>query len=252
MLYFLLFFIGTIIGSALTAILARLPTQDSWLHGRSKCPHCHKNLTPIELIPVVSWALQGGRCRKCKVRLSVSYPLIEISTGVLFVLAYVVRSSFGIPLPLMIFRDFSAITVLLIIGIFDATHGLILDRVTVPGILVLGVCSILLGMSPLNLLLGMLIGGGFFLVQFFVSKGTWVGGGDIRLGILMGALLGPWLLLVALLFSYVFGALFGVVLLLTKKMTMKGRLPFGSFLAAGSLLVLFFGQTFVQWYKGFL
>ncbi|TAL20382.1 prepilin peptidase [Patescibacteria group bacterium] len=259
MIFLFVIILGAIVGSALTALLSRLAGGQSWLRGRSRCVHCERVLGVRELIPVVSWLIQRGVCHGCRRPIGWSYPAIELLTGILFVFGFALR--FGAdPLPqllgdparflLLALRDFYAIAVLLVIFIFDLTRGLILDRVTLPAIAILSVLSLLLGVTPLNLILGIAIGAGFFLTQYLLSSGRWIGGGDIRLGALMGALLGWQSLLVALFVAYVTGGITAGVLLARRQKTWQSAMPFGTFLSASALFALYFGEAVIKWYVG--
>jgi prepilin signal peptidase PulO-like enzyme (type II secretory pathway) len=105
-----------------------------------------------------------------------------------------------------------------------------------------------LGFSIYSLALGALIGSGFFLVQYVLSRGRWIGGGDVRLGVMMGALLGWPNILVALFVSYILGAIVAIPLLIMKKKGMKSEIPFGTFLSVGTLAALLWGNQVINWY----
>lgn len=128
----------------------------------------------------------------------------------------------------------------------------VLDRVTIPSMFIALVANFFLGAIPLwSLLAGGLVIGGFFFLQFAVSKGAWIGDGDIRLGVLMGLMLGLPQGLVALFLAYVFGAVVSIILLSIGKAHRKTQLPFGTFLCFASAITLFYGQDLLNWYLGF-
>jgi prepilin signal peptidase PulO-like enzyme (type II secretory pathway) len=114
----------------------------------------------------------------------------------------------------------------------------------------LSVFSLILGMNPLTLVLGIAFGAGFFGSQYAISGGRWIGGGDIRLGAVMGALLGWKLLLVALFVSYVSGATVGLAMIAAGRKEWGSKIPFGTFLSVGSIIALYFGVQAVRWYVG--
>lgn len=255
----MVFILGLLAGSAISAVLARLKTGESWVSGRSHCPHCKKTLGFFELVPLVSWLAQRGHCRHCGKKIGWQYPALELLTGALFLAGFVLRFGFdptaafvAAPLrsALTAFRDFYALAILTVIFIFDLKEGLILDRVTLPAIVLLGALSLALGMSPLSLALGILLGAGFFALQFWISKGRWIGGGDIRLGALLGALLGPAALGLALLIAYVSGATIGLLLIAANRKKWTSRLAFGTFLSAAAVYALYFGGPTIRWYVG--
>jgi prepilin signal peptidase PulO-like enzyme (type II secretory pathway) len=127
------------------------------------------------------------------------------------------------------------------------------DKFTIPAMIVALLLNLLFAfVSPLLMLSGALILGGFFWIQYVLSKGTWVGGGDIRLGVLMGFMLGLWQGLVALFLAYVIGAIVAVILLITGKADRKTQLPFGVFLTLGTVIMLLSGEVILDWYIGLL
>jgi prepilin signal peptidase PulO-like enzyme (type II secretory pathway) len=125
---------------------------------------------------------------------------------------------------------------------------MILDVVTLPAIIIAFFVQWYLGESVLSLLLAGLIGGGFFLLQFLVSKGRWIGGGDIRLGVLMGFMLSYPLVIVALMISYFMGGILGMILMAMRKKSFGDKLPFGTFLALATVVTLLYGDSILYWY----
>lgn len=248
-MYIILFLLGLICGSFLNALIWRTHAGISILRGRSMCPNCNTTLGPTELIPVVSFLLQRGRCQRCKTTISWQYPLVELATGMLFALTYLLYR----PDVVGIVFGCTVVCVLMYIFVYDLRYQYILDRSTLPAILLIGVFHLIRSPELWHLyLIGCIVGGGFFLLQFIVSKGTWIGGGDIRLGALMGILLGWKLLLVALLVAYVVGAVVSLVLVAMKKKTLASTTPFGTYLSAATLIVLFWGQEILDWYLNIL
>ena len=137
---------------------------------------------------------------------------------------------------------------LIIVFIYDLKYYLILDVVVIPAAILAFIFNMLLGVNPLSMLLAAVVGGGFFLIQYVVSKGKWIGGGDIRLGFLMGIILGWPQILTALFIAYVLGSLISVGLLLFSKKHMSDKVPFGTFLAIATFLTMLYGQQLVHWY----
>jgi prepilin signal peptidase PulO-like enzyme (type II secretory pathway) len=245
---FFVFLIGLCVGSFLNVVVFRTHDERSVIVGRSKCLSCEIPLRPIDLIPVLSWIILRGRCRNCNASISWQYPAVELSTGLLFLSAYLVETDI-----LMVVRDWIFIAFLTIIFVYDLRYTLILDRFSIPGMIVAVVLNLWLGVVPgWSMLAGGAALGGFFLVQHLISKGAWVGGGDIRMGLLMGFMLGIRDGFVALFLAYAIGACFGIFLLAQKKANMKTQVPFGTFLAVGTLIGMFSGQNIVDWYLGLL
>lgn len=234
---------GLFLGSFLNVVVFRLHTGEQFLKGRSRCPHCTHELTAAELVPLVSFVIQRGRCRSCGRAISWQYPLVEFATAAALGLAAWV---FG---PTREFAITGIATLFLIVMfVYDLKHKLILDVVSIPFAAFAFAAGLLLGNALVHLLLGAAIGGGVFLVQILLSKGRWVGGGDLKLGVGMGLLLGWERVLYALFLAYIIGAAVGAVLLLARKVNAKSAIPFGTFLALGTYLVLLWGDAFARFF----
>ena len=251
------FFFGTVIGSFLTAVLWRLRSGESFVIGRSSCVACRHTLAPLDLIPVLSYLMLGGRCRYCKDKISAEYIAIELSVGALFLAAAwtVLPTNGELITPVALTRlllDWYLLATFVTVFIFDLQYMLILRAVTFPAAVIAAVANLMLGMSPAMLFSGMLVGAGIFYLQYVVSKGRWVGGGDIQLGLLIGAALGLHLTLAAILVAYVTGAMYGGALVALGKKGMKSQIPFGTFLSASAAFMLLVGDRFVTWYFGLL
>ena len=252
------FIFGLIIGSFLNVVILRLYREES-ITGRSRCPNCKKAIYWYDNIPIVSYLILRGKCRNCGKPISIQYPLVELATGILFVVGYffTLQGHLSQVTPAHLFyfalsRQFIFISLLIVIFVYDLRFYLIADIITIPGIIIALALNILLGISWSNLILAGIIGGGFFLLQYVISKGRWIGGGDIRLGILMGAMLGFPHILVALMLSYVFGGGLALPLLIFGKKHFGDKLPFGTFLTLGTLITIFWGESIIKWYVNFL
>lgn len=240
-----IFMFGTVIGSFLSAVLWRLHTGESFVSGRSCCPHCKHTLAPRDLVPALSYLTLGGRCRYCNHAISPSYIVLELVCGALFLAAAFVtlRESVVTPATLAkLLLDWYLLATFVIVFVFDLRHMLILRAVTLPAVVTAAVANIALGMSPTSIALGMVIGAGIFYVQYAVSKGRWVGGGDIQLGLLIGAALGVRGAVAAILLAYITGAMYAVYLLATKKKQLQSQIPFGTFLSACAVVMLLVGD----------
>lgn len=256
MFYLLIFIFGLIIGSFLNVVILRLRSGESIAKSRSKCPHCGHQLTARDLWPLLSFISSWGRCRYCNKKISWQYPAVELFTGLLFVLAtYNIIGNLGFDflfynylVLLSWLRDLMFICFLIIIFVYDLRWYLILDRVTIPAMIVAIIFNLYLGYSWQLLLTGLIIGLGFFAIQYFISKGKWIGGGDLRLGALMGLMLGGFQVVVALFLSYIIGSIVSIGLLYTNKKGLKSQVPFGTFLAIGTVLSMLWGQEILSWY----
>lgn len=253
MFYFILFYIfiiGLIIGSFLNCLIWRLHTGES-LWGRSYCPRCKKKIVWYDNIPLFGYFILRGKCRSCRNNISWQYPLIEFLAGFLFLFSFYLHAKTGFVDIVEVLRSWFIISVMLIVLVYDLRWYLILDKVMFPSMLVVLMLNIVLGVSWISLLISAIIGLAFFLIQFIVSRGAWIGGGDLRLGFFMGLALGNWnLLILSIFLSYLIGSVIGLVLLLSNKKKWGSKMPLGVFLAIGTIITLFFGQVIVNWYFG--
>jgi len=253
---FIIFIFGLIIGSFLNVVIFRLKLKEQFIIGHSKCPNCSHDLGFWDLIPVFSFIFLKAECRYCRASISWQYPAVELSTALLFVFGYYHYFSLnaGLITQLPVLLEYSAYLVftcfLTVIFVYDFKYYLILDKVSLTAFLAAAFLNILSGKPWQNLLLASLAVGGFFLLQFIVSKGKWIGGGDIRLGLVMGAMLGWPQVLAALFLAYILGSIVGLSLVLFKKKGWKSQLPFGTFLAPATLVVYLWGNSLIKWYFG--
>jgi len=251
MYYALLFIVGLAFGSFASVIIHRLHTKESGiLFGRSKCPHCAKALGAIDLIPVVSYIANRFKCRHCQGPISAHYPLLELTMGAIFV---VTGMKVGmVSTPLLIF--YLAISfAFIILAFYDFLFKEVSDEVVLPAtILAFAVNWLVLGHPITNLVTAIAIPVLFFSFLFTISKGNWLGGGDIRIGALMGAILGWPHVLIGLFLGYVLGAVFSLIGLATGRLQRKSQIPFAPFLLLGTYITMFWGQKILSWYLGVL
>jgi len=268
--YILFFILGTIFGSFLNVIICRLKTGESIFKNRSHCPSCQKKLNWCELIPIISFVIQKGKCRNCGKKISWQYPLTELATGLVFLLIL----NFQFPISnfqTLIHTGFLLLIscFLVVLFVFDLKHYLVPDIIIYPAIVIaflynfqfsifnfsarggpaLGWQSIFNSLI-FNYLLAGLIAGAFFLLIVLVSRGKWMGMGDVKIGILMGLILGIPQIFVALFLAFLIGAVVSVVLLILKKKTLKSEIPFGPFLIGATFIALFWGEFLLNWYLG--
>ena len=235
--------LGAMVGSFLNVCASRLPKGRSlWMPG-SACPACASPIRWYDNIPILSFLLLRGRCRDCKERISWRYPIVETGTALLFALAYFQigwRSDLLLALVLL--------SALIVITAVDLEHQLIPDRITLPGIVAGFAGSVALGRgSWLGFLLGIILGGGVFFLIIVLSGGG-MGGGDMKLGAMLGAFLGWKLLLLGLFLAAFLGGAVAAALLAAGRKGRKDPLPFGPFLAFGGAVSLLWGEGIVQWY----
>ena len=240
--------LGLCVGSFLNVVIARLPAGRSIVYPGSSCPRCGKSIAWYDNLPVLSYALLRGRCRNCRNSISWRYPAVEIASGILFALAYLrFESGFGLASALVLLAGLVAITAI------DLDHQIIPDVLSVPGIAL----GLLFSVAPGGIgwadsLLGVLVGGGVFVVIIVASTlvigQAGMGVGDIKLGAMLGAFLGWKLALLSILLSMLLGGPLAGTLLATGRKGRKDPIPFGPLLALGGLISLFWGDAVLAWY----
>ncbi len=248
--FIFVFGLGLIVGSFLNVVVLRYGTGLSVVRGRSRCFSCDHVLTVRDLVPLFSYLLSMGRCRYCGSRISLQYPLVELSTAILWTLVIMWYAPLVLNVPTML-----SITGLLIfvslcvaIAVYDLRHKLIPDvfSYTAAGAALVYVVGY---MDPMILFWHLVAATGaflFFYVLWRVSSGTWMGLGDGKLAISTGLLLGPSGALAALLFAFWSGAIISLVIIIVRRLagapstvTMKSEIPFAPFIIVGTLVCLF-------------
>jgi len=271
----LIFILGLIVGSFLNAVIYRLGYNDSVMKGRSYCPHCHHQLSWQDLIPLVSFLLLRGRGRYCERRISWQYPVVEISTGLIFLLIFNfefrILNEFSNFLILQTAYLFTIVSLLIVLFAYDLKHYILPDKILFPAIGIVlgyrvfeflnlndwdlfGIWSLGFGaFAPLvNAILSAIFAAAFFFAIFAVSKGRAMGFGDVKLALFMGLFLGYPAIVIALYSAFMIGGILGLLLIAMKRKQMKSEVPFGPFLITGTFIALFWGDSILQWYKAFL
>jgi leader peptidase (prepilin peptidase)/N-methyltransferase len=235
------FLSGLVLGSFLNSLIYRLPRGISVARGRSFCPKCGHQLQALDLVPLFSFVFLKGKCRYCRAHISWRYPLVELLSGL------------GLAL-IFWFYGFSvaffqwAVLYLLLLPLFfiDLEHKLLPDALTIPGIIIGLGFQIAQGnywQSPL----GAAIGGGLFLMIYFFWKGG-MGGGDIKLALMVGAFLGYPLVLVWFFISFILGAIGGIIGMLVFKLKGKSAIPFGPYMTVAVLVTASWGKPILEAY----
>lgn len=216
------------------------------------CPTCRHTIRFLDNVPLLGFFLLKQKCRHCGHHISWQYPLVEFALATLFVLTTFVHLQGEVMLAALV-RDMIFVFLLAFVFVYDLLYKEIWDHVTTIPALMYAPLALFLGwQSWQSLLVGAGIGAGFFYLQYALSKGKWVGGGDVRMGFFMGVILGFPGILLALLMSYVIGAAGSVMLLASGKKNMKDATPFGTYLAIGAMITLFWGEYIITWYLGLL
>ncbi len=244
----MIFLFGACIGSFLNVCIYRLPLNRSIVTPRSACPSCGTLVRFYDNIPILSYLLLMGRCRHCRASIGLRYPLVEGLTGLCALAVYV---RFGPNAQALI--NFAFIAVLILITYIDLDHRIIPNHITLPGIPLFFLASLALpGITWKETLLGIIAGGGCLWIvaqtYWLLTKREGMGGGDIKLLAMIGALLGWKGVLFTIYIASAVGAFSGLLIMVIRKMDMKLAIPFGPFLAVGALLYVFFGETLTNWY----
>ncbi len=233
--------------------------QLSIFRGRSICPNCKHQLAAEDLIPLVSWLLLRGKCRYCHRPISFQYPLVELLTVVLFIFSYyfwpVAISGHEVSIFILWLL---MLVVLIALAVYDIRWHL-LPNILVSLLAILSVSSLLItiftNINPATSSIeaavwGVLIIGGSFYALFQLSKGEWIGGGDVKLGAVLGIIVGGPLASILLLFiASTSGTLYALPFIITGKAQRKTRIPFGPFLIVAAIITRLFGQSIINWYK---
>ncbi len=253
-IYLLILALGLCIGSFLNCVIYRLEKNVSFVKGRSYCPNCKHQLIWLDLVPVFSFLFLGGKCRYCRQKISIEYPIVEIVTSLLFLLIFKYQfSSINFEGIITILFWWYVASSLVVIFVYDLKYCLIPDSVLFPAIAITFLYQLFFHFHLLlNYGLATVIAPGFFLAIFLVSKGKWMGFGDVKLAILLGLLLGFPNILVGLFLAFFFGAIIGVLLLWLNKKGLKSEIPFAPFLILGTFVALFWGEQIIHWYTHFL
>jgi leader peptidase (prepilin peptidase)/N-methyltransferase len=236
---------GLFIGSFLNVCVYRIPSGISIIKPPSSCGTCgHKLNFFMDMLPVINYIRNKGRCRYCGAPYSVQYPLIELLNGILYVLLYL---KYGLTINTALYC--LTVSLLLVISLIDLKHKIIPDGLIITG-LVLGIIFIISGGMFFNRLTGAAIGLLLFLGIALVTNA--MGGGDIKLMAVLGLIFGVKGILFITLFSFVTGAMISLILLTLKIKSRKDQIPFGPFISLSALIYIFYGVEIINWYIGIL
>jgi leader peptidase (prepilin peptidase)/N-methyltransferase len=234
---------GLIVGSFLNVVIYRMPRGESIAYPASHCPACAHPLSVAENIPLVSWIVQGGRCRHCKAPISSRYPLVEAMTAALFALTALI---FGLSIEAVAVASLAAT---LVAAVFiDLDHLLILDVVIAPAAVIGLLDAVVYGRID-DALLGALVGAAIFGLLFLVTRGAGMGLGDAKLALVIGLFLGLHLTIAAIAFSFIFGSLLMLPVLAAGSRGRRDAVPFGPFLVLGALVALY-APNALAWVPG--
>jgi prepilin signal peptidase PulO-like enzyme (type II secretory pathway) len=271
MIVAVLIVLGLCLGSFVNALVWRVHQRSknprktkalSIISGRSMCPHCQHELAVKDLVPILSWLWLKGRCRYCKKPISPQYPIVELALALVFILSY----QFW-PQPLhhgqvVLLATWLVCSVgLMALLLYDLKWMLLPSKIIYPTLLlaVVGQLIYLVGYANnkphaiLNWVLSILVASGLFFILFSLSKGRWIGFGDVRLGLLTGTLLQtPSKSLLMIFIASLLGTVLAVPLIAAGKKSLSGRIPYGPFLITATFVVLLFGDSLINSYKNLL
>ena len=260
-IYIIIFLFGLIIGSFLNVVILRFNTGQKIGNDRSKCMSCSHVLGFRDLFPLISWLSTLGRCRYCKTRISPQYPIVEFSTGLLFVLGFYHLINIMLISNINFIIEFIYLmiifSILMIIFVYDLRHKIIPNLFSYSFAIITFIhylyfsyfvqgLDLLAFPEILNLFSGLIFFIPFFLL-WFISRGQWMGLGDGKLVLGVGWFLGFTLGLSGIILSFWLGAIFALIIMFISKLnrgdqsiTMKTEIPFGPFIILGTLIVYFF------------
>jgi leader peptidase (prepilin peptidase)/N-methyltransferase len=283
MTWLILFVFGIAIGSFLNVVATRYDGEhfllsDKVIGGRSHCEHCKKTLRWFELIPLVSFIMLGGKCARCKTKISFQYPIVEFVSGLIFALVpYRVEMFFGINGGLLIVAAVfwvAAFEALLVMSLIDIRLGIIPDEINIFllvlavffGVFMAGYLGVanhslidfygsLFGLQQsfwLNHVVAAIFAAAFFGLLILITRGRGMGMGDFKLAIPLGLFFGWPDILLVIVFANVAGAIVGLIAIAVGAKKMKSTVPFGPFLAVGAVVTFFFAYQLFQWYFSIL
>ncbi|MDO8513160.1 MAG: prepilin peptidase [bacterium] len=257
----IVFIFGLMVGSFLNVVILRMDELETIVNTRSHCPKCKKDLSWYDLVPLLSFLLLRTRCRYCKEKISLQYPLVELGTALGFAAVYqfVVNQGIGFEWQVISLIFYLLIvSFLVVLFVYDLRKYLVPDEIVWPAIILTVIFQVLAiqfipdyRLNWMDLLLGGLIGAGVPALLSIPSKGKWMGYGDIAIGALLGLVLGYPLAIVGLFMAFCAGGLVGVVLILAGYKKLTSAVPFGPFLTAGTFAALLYGERILNWYLGF-
>jgi len=239
---------GALIGSFLNVCIIRLPKEESIVWPGSHCPQCKKPIKFYDNIPLISYIFLRGKCRHCHRPISFQYPLVE---GITAIGSLVLFTKFGPSLSYLVY--FLLVSALIAITVIDLYHQIIPDVISLPGIAVGLLASLIIPQITFsNSLVGILLGGGsLFLVATlyqWLFKREGMGGGDVKLLAMIGAFLGWKAVILTILLGSLIGSITGIIIILLKGKDFKYAIPFGPFLSLGAVIALFYQDEIISWY----
>lgn len=267
------FLLGLLIGSFLNVCIVRIPAGKSIVLPASACPKCNAAIKAYDNIPVISYLLLGGKCRGCRTKISPMYPIVELLNGALYLVCYL---AFGMTPETLKWAIFSSL--LLILVFTDLRERILPDVINYTGFAIALVLSLFLPpadgaaewlanryfafppptpvISLADAIFGAAFGSGILWIisegYFRLRKREGMGLGDVKMMLMAGAFLGLKRTVLTILLGSILGSIIGVTFIAIRRKGTDYELPFGTFLGAGALIVVFYGTPFVNWYMSLL
>jgi leader peptidase (prepilin peptidase)/N-methyltransferase len=239
--------LGLIVGSFLNVCTYRLPRGESLVSPGSHCPHCRRPIAWFDNIPVLSWLVLRGKCRQCGAPISVQYPVVEIATAVVAVMIVMQTP----PGPLLVSRLILG-GILIVLFFIDLEHHILPNLITLPGIVVGFLFSLITAPGPTSSLIGIALGAGVLYAiatgYHAIRKEEGMGMGDVKMLAMIGAFLGWPAVVLTLILSSFSGAIIGLLLVVLTRADGRHALPFGTFLALAALIAMLGGDPILDWY----
>jgi len=240
-----IFILGLIGGSFLNVVIYRLPLKKSIIFPSSHCPYCETKLKYYDLIPVLSYIINKGKCRYCGEKISFQYPIVELLTGLLFLLTFL---NYDLTSEFIIF--IFLISVLIVVSFIDIKYQIIPNEITFTFIPIGLILSLFFNhIKFLDSLLGLLIPAGILLLIAFIYK-KGMGIGDVKLIGMIGVFIGWEYALISIFIGALFGSIYGIYMMVTVNITRKTRIPFGPFISLGAVIMILYGSLLIDWYLG--
>lgn len=243
LIYIMIFLYGIVIGSFLNVCILRIPEGESIVTGRSHCDSCNTKIKWYDLIPIVSYLILRGRCRNCKTKISIQYPMIEALNGIFYVLVFYCKGINAVSAVYCL-----AISALIVLSMIDLRTNTIPFGINI-FIFIMGLARLALDYRHYYIyLIGFCAVSGFLYLIYLITKGKGMGGGDIKLMAAAGLSLGWKLILLAFFLGCIYGS---IIHPLRMKFSKQGRvLAFGPYLSAGIVTAILIGDKMINWYLG--
>ncbi len=244
--FLIIFFVfGLLFGSFYNVVGLRVPKKEPFVNERSGCPKCGHSLSWYELFPVLSFIIQGGKCRNCKKGISAFYPIMELFTGAMFAFAYY-----------MLGFQWELITVILLISlssiliVSDSFYMLIPNKILLFFLPLFIIMRFIVPLEPWwSSIVGAIVGYGVIMLIILLTNG--MGGGDMKLFGVLGIVLGVYQVLLAFFLACLIGAVFGMIFRMMKRIKKKQEIPFGPYILIATLFTYFYGDGVISWYLNF-